>query len=275
MAKLAETIKTYQHDAPSGVVFFGAPDDLGVRLNGGRPGAARGPAAFRDALARYGSAEATAWPTLYDAGDIEPAGELEETHGRVAERAASVLRAGHFCVMIGGGHDLTLPFVRAVIEERGPLAGVYFDAHLDVREETGSGMPFRRLIEDCGVSSLVVHGLDPRVNAREHADYFESQGGRIASSDLAEPWPEGPKFVSFDLDVIDQAHAPGVSAQNPAGWTGREAVVWAERAGRDPSVACFDIMELSPPYDEGGRTARFAAAVFVSFCRGFAARCEP
>lgn len=274
MGRLASIIKTWdgRRQEPA-VVFFGVPDDTGVSLNNGRPGARGGPGAFREALRRYASAEAGPWPAIFDAGDVEPGADIHETHDRVTERSAEIARSGAVPVMIGGGHDLTFAFVRGVMRAiPGIRSGVYFDAHLDVRAEVGSGMAFRRLIEDCGVAELVVHGIDPHANAWEHATYFESHGGRVASSDLSEPWPAGEKFVSFDLDVVDQAFAPGVSARNPAGWSSREAIAWAARAGRDPSVRCFDIMELSPPHDETGRTARLAAAVFVAFCRGVAAR---
>jgi len=217
----------------------------------------------------------------------------------------------------GGAHyvDLTgeIPFVRAVIEssrsrERSdsatdgprralepsapaPFAGVYFDAHLDVRETIGSGMPFRRLIEDCGVSSLRVHGLNPLVNSRKHADWFLRHGGTIVGPDAAASFPPSPSpalpslpspgtpfFASFDLDVIDAAYAPGVSAVNPAGWTPCQAEAAILACARAPGLRCFDIMELNPAFDDPpgvdgyGRTARLAAHLFLVFLRGFAGR---
>ena len=150
-------------------------------MNHGRLGATGGPLAFRAALARYGAAEPAgiAWPGVFDAGDVVPGATLEETHERVKAAAGALLEAGLLPVMIGGGHDLTYPFVRALAARTAePLDGVYFDAHLDVRAETGSGMPFRRLVEDCGVRSLTVHGLDPFANSAEHVEWFAGHGGR-------------------------------------------------------------------------------------------------
>lgn len=256
------------------IALIGLPDDTGVRMNGGRPGAADGPWAFRRALSRYGAQRPAGidWPSVADVGDVEPGGSLDETHARVTAAAAAVLDAGALPVGIGGGHDLTFALVRAVAARHEAMTGVYLDAHLDVRAEAGSGMPFRRLVEDCGVRVLHVHGLDAFSNADEHVRWFGAHGGRVDSFGPADPWPEGDLFVSVDLDVIDQAFAPGVSAMNPCGWTPGTADRWALAAGRNQRVRCFDIMELNPAFDEGGRTARLAARLFLSFVRGFAER---
>lgn len=263
--------------------LLGVPDDTGVGLNNGRLGAAQGPGAFRAALARYGAAQPAGivWPGVFDAGDVEPGESLVETHERVTEAAGRLLDAGLLPAMIGGGHDLTYPFVRALAARVSePLHGVYFDAHLDVREEEGSGMPFRRLVEKCGVASLTVHGLDEMANGMGHVWWFGGHGGRIGTGEPVDDvsWPvgDGPVFVSFDLDVIDQGFAPGVSAMNPCGWSPGRACAWAREAGRRSRVRCFDLMELSPPHDapagNGGRTARLAARLFLEFLAGFAER---
>lgn len=264
------------------VAILGLPDDLGVRLNSGRPGAKAGPAAFRAALARYGVAEPDAWrwPGILDAGDVAPApGDTEEalhqTHRHITAAAAAIRNLGLIPVGIGGGHDLTFPFVRGAAG--GPLGGLYFDAHLDVRPTVGSGMPFRRLIEECGVGPLQVRGLNPLVNSGEHTQWFKAHGGSIAGMDAPPPPPLPPPppgnlFVSMDLDVLDAAHAPGVSAPNPCGCSPHDLARWARWAGREPRVRCFDLMELCPPMDVDGRTARIAAHLFLCFLRGVAER---
>lgn len=264
-------------DSPDGcsVGLLGLPDDTGISMNNGRPGASGGPDAFRAALAVYGAGESIGppWPAVFDAGDVSPGGSLDETHARVTEAAESLLGAGLLPVAIGGGHDLTYPFVRALCRHsEAPPVGVYFDAHLDVRPEPGSGMVFRSLIESCGVKELHVYGLDPNSNSAEHCRWFSSHGGRSDPLGPEHEWPDGDLFVSFDLDVIDQAYAPGVSAMNPNGWNPETACRWARAAGRCDRVRCFDIMELSPPHDENGRTARLAARIFLEFLRGYTER---
>ena len=286
------------------VAILGLADDLGVRLNHGRAGAAAGPTAFRAALARYGVAHPPGWtwPVVLDAGDIIPAHghdevALRETHDRVTAAVTALLDLGLFPIGIGGGHDLTFPFVRAVaVRARTagkPLAsGVYFDAHLDVREHAGSGMAFRRLVEDCGVRTLHVHGHNPLVNSREHHEWFAAHGGKLRRpgidplaprepmdmqalgtyQDQDDPFPPGPCFASLDLDVLDAAHAPGVSAINPAGWAPQLAQAWMLALGRRADVRCLDIMELNPALDHDGRTARIAAHLFLTFLRGLCER---
>lgn len=268
------------------VALIGLPDDSGVRLNSGRIGAAKGPTAFRAALARYGVHEAAGWnyPKVYDAGDVSPASghdedSLFETHRRVFEAVTAVLDLGLFPIAIGGGHDLTYPFVHAVSKRNQPMTGIYFDAHLDVRPTVGSGMAFRRLVEDCGVRRLDAFGINPFVNAREHVEWFIKHGGHMhqssATVDACLDGSDGPQrtlFVSFDLDVLDASHAPGVSAINPAGWTVREAQAAVVACGRSRAVKCFDLMELNPDHDVDDRTARIAAHLFLAFLRGYAAR---
>ncbi|HBS29666.1 MAG TPA: hypothetical protein DEB06_09510, partial [Phycisphaerales bacterium] len=147
-------------DSPEGcrVALLGLPDDLGVRLNQGRPGACVGPDAFRAALARFGcpfdARSDTALPAVvFDAGDVVPAPAdtepaLRETHDRVSQAVLALHRAGLITVCVGGGHDLSFPAIRALASHAGGMVGgVSVDAHLDVRETAGSGMPFRALID--------------------------------------------------------------------------------------------------------------------------------
>jgi formimidoylglutamase len=270
------------------VALIGLPDDEGVKLNNGRPGAKDGPRALRAALAGYGVAapDGFQWPRIFDAGDVVPGKDIHETHQRVTEATAALLEHKLFPIGVGGGHDLTFPFVRAVASgsraqgaeaQAPPLAIVYFDAHLDVRDTVGSGMPFRSLVEHCGVRELHVFGLNTFANTHEHTEWFKAHGGRVhhvkpaAGTPIQLP-PHGNCAVSFDMDVLDAASAPGVSAINPCGWSVSQAEPWLLAAGRSERVKSFDIMELNPAYDEGGRTARVAAHLLLTFLRGFSER---
>jgi formiminoglutamase len=295
------------HASPVGcrVALLGLPDDEGVRLNNGRPGAKDGPRALREALAGYGVAapESFQWPRIFDAGDVIPGEDIQETHGRVTQATAAILEHGLVPIAIGGGHDLTFPFVRAVASGFRPmhnaggaasarpaepaaarkapaLAGIYFDAHLDVRNTVGSGMPFRSLVEHCGVRELHVFGLNHFANTHEHMEWFKANGGHVHNSKSAATAAglplqlptQHPCFVSFDMDVLDASVAPGVSAMNPSGWTVAQAEPWLLASGRSDKVRCFDIMELNPAHDEGGRTARVGAHLLLTFLRGFSER---
>ena len=261
--------------------LLGMPDDTGVSLNNGRPGAAQGPQAFRHALARYGVTEpcvlARPLPATIDAGDVIPGATLEETHDRVTAAAEAIIALGCFPIGIGGGHDLTFPFVRASCRKREVKAGYYIDAHLDVRAERGSGMPFRALIEQCGVEWLTCIGCEPLVNSREHSRWFHDNGGRLADATTVlespipstDPWA---KFLSLDLDAIDASSAPGVSALNPAGMSVTTVASLCRHFGQDPKVLCFDIMELNPVFDRDHQTARVAVYCFLHFLLGYTER---
>jgi formiminoglutamase len=288
--------------AAPAVAILGLPDDTGVALNHGRLGAAAGPGAFRTALARYGGTYdlargvATAVPVV-DAGDVLPApGEAEEalleTHERVGEAAAALYAAGLLPVFVGGGHDLTLPTVRAFVEgtEGGAVGGINVDAHLDVRERVGSGMAFRRLLDEGRIDArrFVTFGAARFVHEAEHVRWLQGLGATVVGVEQARAGDEeiaraferatgsgggtSRLFVTLDLDAIDVAHAPGVSATNPDGLDVPTVTAIAERAGRSPAVGHFDLMELSPPHDPDGRTARLAALLFLHFVAGFAER---
>jgi len=280
--RFASTISTKTPEGCS-IALLGMPDDLGVRLNSGRPGAKEGPQAIRDALARYGVAEQFLCdlPRVYDAGDVMPAeGEtgaaLAQTHDRISECAETLARSNMLVLGLGGGHDLTYALARGVWRAHGkkPMPGLYFDAHLDVRDTVGSGMAFRKLLEEGIASHLRIAGFNPLVNLREHAEWFVKRGCTIApegAETLGGIEPQGA-FVSVDLDVIEMSAAPGVSAPNPAGLSPHQLASAMYWLGMHYNVRCLDFMELCPPHDEGGRTARVAAHLLLSFLRGVGMR---
>jgi formiminoglutamase len=284
--------------APRGAIaLLGLPDDTGVRLNGGRPGAAEGPRAFRAALAAFGTpwdldGDAPLDAAVVDAGDVEPApgdGEdaLAATHARAEAAARALHDAGHVTVGIGGGHDLALPCIAAYAAHVGrAVGGINFDAHLDVRERVGSGMPFRRLITGGHVDprAFVELGLGRFVNDRGDVEWARAQGVTLVSAAdvltskvalaplLAHALRGDAGFVSIDLDGIDSAFAPGVSAPCAMGLGVAHATQLAEAAGSDARVGHFNLMELCPPQDRDGRTARVAALLFLSFVAGWRRR---
>lgn len=259
------------------VALVGLADDEGVRLNNGRVGALEGPKVFRDALTKYGVSQTDSGdlPCLWDVGDVQPGLNLLDTHKRAGEIVASVLERGLFPIGIGGGHDLSLPLIRSAAAAHGPLTVIYFDAHLDVRETQGSGMAFRRLIEDGAATELHLFGFNPFANSREHLRYFREHRGCIHDIARFDPslWSDAPNLaVSVDLDVLDAAFAPGVSALNPCGLSPAQLAGPLRTLGRDPRVRCFDIMELNPLHDQEGRTAKVAVHLLLCFLSGFAER---
>ena len=313
-SRLAASIRTlgaeHADASGAGVCIVGLPDDTGVSLNHGRPGARSGPSAFRTALARIGGPydlrrRALLDVPLFDAGDVacvqpepgelsDPVAALHETHDRITAALREIHERGFIPFCIGGGHDLTYPSVRALSRHLGAsVGGINIDAHLDVREDPGSGMPYRSLIEsEClDPRRFVEFGISRFASAKLHVEWLESRGGRITSSEdllgtgesqaamMHEAFTrafgeefQGSGFVSLDLDAIDGASAPGVSAPNPMGIPPAYAAMLAERAGKTESVRHFDIMELNPDFDTDGRTARLSAVLFIHFLAGVSER---
>lgn len=277
--------------------LLGLPDDLGVRLNAGRPGARGGPEAFRATFARFG----VAWDGLrgraldvavFDAGDVVPAegadeAALFETHRRVESAVADLQERGLVTLCVGGGHDLSLPSLRAVAQRVGhPLGGVNLDAHLDVRARAGSGMPFRALIEGNHLAPrrFLEVGLGRFSNDRGDLEWLEQQGATLLFGEtvldrgldvdgvLDAACQGGAAFLSIDLDGLDQSASPGVSAPNPLGVSVRDAARLAEAAGSRPEIRHFDLMELNPLCDVDARTARTATLLLLCFLAGLSER---
>ena len=295
--RLAENVRL---ESPEGcrVALLGLPDDTGVRLNFGRPGASEGPGAFRTALAKLGTTfdglqqRDLTGLAFFDAGDVEPAPGADEaallaTHARVEAAALELHERGLVVVGIGGGHDLSLPTLTALSKHvGGAVGGINVDAHLDVRERVGSGMPFRRLIEGQLLEprAFVELGLGRFANDRTDFEWLSGRGAELilvntvlrdgvqAESLLGRATQTGAGFLSIDLDGIDGALAPGVSAPSPLGLRLEHAEELAEAAGAHPAIQHFDLMELCPAHDVAGRTARVAAHLFLCFMAGFERR---
>jgi arginase family enzyme len=168
-----------------------------------------------------------------------------------------------------------------------PVGGINLDAHLDVRDRIGSGMAFRRLIDGKHLDPrrFVEAGLSRFANDEIDLNWLSGKCAKLIFADslVYDPLSTRPLldiafanstrgFVSIDLDVIDGSQAPGVSALNPLGLHVHHAAALAEAAGAAPGVRHFDLMELSPPHDSSGRTARIAALLFLSFITGYGTR---
>ena len=297
--RLAHRFQAWDGQAAD-AVLVGVPFDLGVTLGGGRAGAARGPAALRQALLRFGTTYDTAHGVsfdhlrLADAGDLAVVAEdVAATHDRLAEVVAAILAAGAVPLVIGGGNDATFGSVKGLMSSAGPIGGVNVDAHLDMREvlegRISSGTPYRRILEELELpgGQLVEFGLHSAVNAQAHLDYAAKQGVRCLTLDEVRSGGVGAAlesqlraldsgaealFVSIDLDVFAAPYAPGVSAPGTEGLTPEEGRDLAFTAGRTPKMRLFELMELNPAFDVDGRTSRLAALLLASFLAGLATR---
>lgn len=273
-------------------VLLGFPCDEGVRRNGGRQGAAQGPAAIRRALYRmtpdaWGlEAHAALLGRTLDAGDLALGGELEPDQEALGEAISGWLQQGAFPVVLGGGHETAYGHFLGYARAGRPVEILNLDAHPDVRPLAGgkghSGSPFRQaLLHPSGACRRYrVAALQPQSAAREHLAWLEARGGRAVPAAELDAARLGrlfaglgsPALATFDLDAVDQAHAPGVSAPAARGIGPELWLAAAFLAGRTEAVSSADVCELCPPHDGEGRTARLAALTVWEILRGLAAR---
>jgi formiminoglutamase len=279
------------------VVLIGFPSDEGVRRNGGRPGAAEGPRELRRWLYRMTpdaerpGESVRLFERTRDLGDVVVTGDLEQDQGRLGRVMAAELALGRVPVILGGGHEVAYGHFlghAGTGRPAGSLEVINWDAHPDVRELRGgmatSGSPFRQALEhpDRPCRRYRVYGLQRHAVAAAHVRWIEERGGTAVFSEgvdrdaVARAFRqcEGDTLVSFDLDAVDAAFAPGVSAPAACGLEPRLWLEAAEAAGECGLVRSIDIAELNPRHDLDGRTARLAALTVWRFLRGFALRSQ-
>lgn len=274
------------------VALLGFPSDEGVRRNGGRTGAAEGPAAIREAL--YRLTPDAEQPELFadllartaDLGDVPVTGRVEADQERLGEALAPLLEEGVVPIILGGGHETSfghfLGYEGAGLE----VEILNWDAHADVRplteEGAHSGSPFRQALDHAGgrCRRYRVAGLQPQSAAAAHVAFVRERGGEVLwRRSLSEARVQAlarslahRTLATFDLDAVEAASAPGVSAPGPGGLPVPLWLLAAYEMGRAPHVASVDVVELCPPLDPDGRTARLAALTVWHVLKGLAER---
>lgn len=280
----ASTIATVK---PGEVALWGAPDDEGIRMNGGRLGAALAPDAIRRAF--YKMTPPPRGPfskTIHDLGNLVIEGSLAERHERVREISRELHSRGALTISLGGGHDYGFPDAAGFLDryaKQEPLV-VNFDAHLDVRPtEKGfhSGTPFRRILEAFPQAfEFWELGLQPQCNSRAHADWAEAQSAKLVFlEDMRVSGPEvffpetdrrRPCFLSLDLDVFSSKEAPGCSASYASGLLLEDFLPWLRFFIQSFDVRGIGFYEVSPPLDTDARTSKLAALILFHALRALA-----
>lgn len=270
-------------------MLIGFPSDSGVTRNGGRPGAAQGPTALREALYRMTPdarclARFTALlDRTLDSGDVPVSGDLEQDQVRLAEAVGAALASGAVPIVLGGGHETAYGHALGYLTTGRRVSLLNWDAHADVRTLVDgrghSGSPFRQALEHASglAVSYTAAGLLPWRVASDHAAYVEAHGAVVWGSDLDAgridhlvDALDAPTYVSFDLDAVD-----GVAGVSAPGVGGMAAGLWlhaAEACARSRHVTSLDVVELSPPHDADGRAATLAALTVWHMLRGLSER---
>ncbi|NNE35261.1 MAG: formimidoylglutamase [Rhodothermales bacterium] len=275
----------------TGVVLIGFPIDEGVVRNGGRAGAAASPDRIRTLLSRFTpdarnpDRSLRLLNSVRDLGNIQPAETLEQSQERLAEVVEYVLSIDCIPIILGGGHETTLGHFLGYRNQTRRPSILNIDSHADVRalkDGLGhSGSPFRQAADAVpGPRTYTVAGLQPSSVAAGHLQFLDKRGFRyfwrdeVTSRLLQDLLNEqqDPLLVTFDLDVVDHAQAPGVSAPCVNGIDARELLRFAFECGKSDVVRSFDIVELNPKYDVDNRTARLAARTVWEFLQGLSER---
>jgi agmatinase len=262
---------------------YGIPFDTATSF---RTGPRFGPEAIRSAsalLRPYNPAlgvDVVEALSIVDYGDVPVSpGDTERTYGQVEEALAPLVEAGIFPLALGGDHSVTLAELRVLARRHGPLALVQLDAHGDTWDEYFGqrffhGTTFRRALEEGLIEPEAsvqaglrgsVYGADDLESARElgfvvlSCDQLRSHGPGSYASLVRERVGRRPVFLSFDIDVLDPAFAPGTGTPEVGGLSTAEALSFV-RALRGVELAGADVVEVSPPYDGPGQPTALAAA---------------
>jgi len=261
------------------ICVAGIPFDLGTS---NRPGARFGPAAIRQASRMLVDGDHPASWADMERLDLADIGDFHIAHGDIqgslAKIEAQAVPLRHL-VALGGDHTITIALLRALARREGPLALVHFDSHVDTWPDSfglvwGHGSPFYHAIEEGLINSH--HTIQIGIRSPLHRDIFDWTTGKgvtiVTAEDVHETGPQavagrireivggGPAYLTFDVDALDPAFAPGTGTPEVGGlatWQAR--AILRRLAGLN--FAGMDVVEVSPPYDVAEITALAAATI--------------
>ena len=195
----------------------------------------------------------------------------------------------HNLIVLGGDHSISYPSLKAIQENYGEVGVIQFDAHHDLRnlEDGGptNGTPFRNSIENKVLKgeNIVQIGIRDFTNAKAYHDYAKAQGVKIYTmqdvykGNMTKIIKEAIVYLksrvdyiylSVDMDVLDQAFAPGCPAIGPGGMDSLTLLTAVEEAAKYKKVRGIDIVEIDPTLDYRHMTSRLASYVIFSYLKG-------
>lgn len=256
--------------AEARAVLVGVPMDYTVSL---RPGSRTGPQEIRSIS--YGLEEYSIYQDkslegciFFDAGDITlPFGNVGSSLKIIEKVARKLFDDNKFPIFLGGEHLVSYPLIKACLGKYPQLVVLHFDAHADLRssyegEKASHATVMRRAVELLGPGRLYQLGIRSGIKeefefARENTRMYVDEIYPALGDVIAEVSGK-PVYISIDIDVVDPAFAPGTGTPEPGGCTSREILKAVRDMGK-LNVVGLDIVEVSPPNDQTGRTAILAA----------------
>ena len=269
---------------------------IGVPWDGGttnRAGARHGPREIRNQSSLMRKVHHVSRLAPYDLAQVADLGDcpvnpidLMDSLGRIEKFYGKVHEAGALPLSAGGDHLITLPIMRAIARDRS-LGMVHFDAHSDTNDRYFGdnpythGTPFRRAVEEglLDPKRTVQIGIRGSIYGSSDMAFAEESGMRVIyMEEFTEIGPEavieearrvagdGPTYISFDVDGLDPAFAPGTGTPEIGGMTTREAQQ-VVRGLQGLDLVGGDVVEVAPPFDPGGGTALVGATfMFEILC---------
>jgi guanidinopropionase len=267
------------------IAIIGVPFDGGVT---NRPGARHGPREVRNQsslVRRYHQATGAApfeAAKVVDGGDvaIEKPYNLLDAHADIESAFRDWRNQQVTTLAVGGDHSITLPILRALVGGGEPLGLIHIDAHCDTGDDyLGSrfhhGAPFRRAAEEGLIDPkrTVQIGIRGTLTIPDQWEFSYSSGMRVLLMEevyqrgindvLAEARAvvsDKPCYLSFDIDSVDPAFAPGTGTPESGGLSSLEAMLLV-RGMAGLNVRAADVVEVAPPFDPTGNTAHLAANI--------------
>ncbi len=268
--------------------IIGVPSDAGASF---RTGQREGPAAIRkiSALLRHHNPILGISPFDYisgiDYGDLPVVpGYIEEGYKRIEDNLFPLVDADIIPILLGGDHAITLPELRAIVRKHGPVALLHFDAHSDTVEEYfgkpyNHGTSFKRAVEEklLLVENSIQIGLRGSIYSKDHLNIPKNLGFEVVTAEeirkigftqllqkIHERIGKNKVFLTFDVDFVDPAYAPGTGTPEIGGFSSGETIDLI-RGVKDLNFVGFDVVEVLPSYDPSEITALLAANVVYEF----------
>lgn len=220
-----------------------------------------------------------------DIGDfnITP-GYIHPTYDAIEKGIADIIKYDAIPITLGGDHSITLAELRAVAKKHGPVALVHFDSHSDLCDEVfgqkyNHGTPFRRAIEEGLLDtahSIQIGMRGSLYDPDEHkmaaelgmllipAHKVREMGAAKLIETIKERVGDRPCFLTFDIDFVDPAYAPGTGTPEVGGFTSLESLDFV-RSIKDLNFIGFDVVEVLPAFDSGEITSYLAANIVFEF----------
>lgn len=268
--------------------IIGVPCDAGASF---RTGQRNGPEAIRSvsALLRHHNpildVSIFDYCSGVDYGDLPVVpGYIEDCYEKIEESLFPLIDAGVVPLILGGDHSITLPELRALAKKYGPIALIHFDSHSDTVDEYfgrpyNHGTPFRRAVEEklLLVDHSIQVGMRGSIFSKDALDLAKSLGFEVITTDEGREMGIGSLiqkiqnrvgdakvFISFDVDFVDPAYAPGTGTPEVGGFTSGEAISLIRGLNGLKLIGC-DVVEVLPDFDPSGITALLASNIVYEF----------